>query len=466
MDPLLTSLRQGGIELLGIGLVLAMVVVLRITLPEGKKALVRGPLVLLALHIVAYVAQRVVPSGWARVFEVASLTLLLAAIARAGVLLLIDVALRKRGIPKIIRDIAQTVAFAAVAIVVLRAMGMDPGSLLTTSALLTAVIGLSLQETLGNLFAGLAIQMQRPFEVGDWIQFDPDPKLIGRVLEINWRATRVLTLDEIEVIVPNGSLAKAPIRNYSKPTRVSRRSVYVLGPYDQPPHKVHDTVLAAMREIPGVLESPAPDILTNGFHESGVEYWIRYYIDAFPRRDVIDGAVRDRVWYALRRAGIIIPLPQRTVHMREVSEATQAAADQRSIALRDRALRSVDFLDALPDGEHRRLAALTEQRSYAAGEIVVQEGDQIDDLFIVERGQVVVMLDRPGEEHDVVIARLGPGKFFGEIEFITGERRYATVKAVTACDLLVVGHQALQEILQRSPALATLPSARRQETSR
>jgi small-conductance mechanosensitive channel/CRP-like cAMP-binding protein len=455
VDPLIATLRQGGAELIGVALVLLLAVVLRLTLPEQDRRLVRGPLILLALHGVAYGAQHALPEGVvARAFEVVALALLLAALARAGVLLVIEVMLRQRAIPKIIRDIVQAVVFAAVAIIVLRAIGMDPGSLLTTSALLTAVIGLSLQETLGNLFAGLAIQAQRLFEVGDWVQFDPDPKLIGRVLEINWRATKLLTLDEVEVIVPNGTLAKAPIRNYSKPTTVSRRSVFVHCAYDEPPHRVHQTILAALREVPGVLDVPAPSIVTNTFADSGVEYWVRYYITAFQRRDVIDGAVRDRVWYALRRAGVIIPYPQRTVHMREVSEATRVAAEERSIAARDRALRNVDFLDALPDGEHRRLAAMTEQRSYAAGEVIVHEGDLVDDLFIVERGEVVVMLDRPGEEHDVEIARLGPGKFFGEIEFITGGTRFATVKAVMACDLLIVGHDALREVLQRSPALA------------
>ena len=90
---------------------------------------------------------------------------------------------------------------------------------------MTAVIGLSLQETLGNLVAGLAIQIQRPFDVGDWVQLEPDPKRIGRVVEINWRATKVITLEQVEVIVPNGMLAKAPIVNYSKPSPVVRRSL-------------------------------------------------------------------------------------------------------------------------------------------------------------------------------------------------------------------------------------------------
>ena len=106
--------------------------------------------------------------------------------------------------------------------------------------------------------------MQRPFDVGDWVQFDGDSKRIGRVVEINWRATKVMTLDETEVIVPNGMLAKAPIVNFSKPTKLSRRSVHVNVAYDVPPRRVHDAILEAIKDTPGVLATPAPSVLTSG----------------------------------------------------------------------------------------------------------------------------------------------------------------------------------------------------------
>src|SRR5690606_13193402 len=157
------------------------------------------------------------------------------------------------------------VFYAAVALVVLRAAGVELGSLLTTSALLTAVIGLSLQDTLGNLFAGLAIQAQQPFEVGDWIQHDPtDQETMGRVVEINWRATRVLTVDNVEVTIPNGALARASIRNFSRPTAEVRRSVTITVAAHVPPNEVHRLFAEAVAGTPGVLSHPAPDVQTLG----------------------------------------------------------------------------------------------------------------------------------------------------------------------------------------------------------
>src|SRR5262249_22593961 len=212
MGEVLSGGRWLGVasEGLGVAVAIALLLALRLTLPAAERGRLGLPATTLALHLVAYAGIVLSAAGTdaRRVLKPISLLFLLASIARSAVLLFVDVAGQrlKRPLPKISRDIAQGLAYGAVGMLALREAGVEPGSLLTTSALLTAVIGLSLQETLGNLFAGLAIELQHPFEIGDWIQFDADPKHIGRVVEINWRATRVMTLDEVELIVPNATL--------------------------------------------------------------------------------------------------------------------------------------------------------------------------------------------------------------------------------------------------------------------
>src|SRR5262249_19609877 len=161
-------------------------------------------------------------------------------------------------------------------------------------------------------------------QVGDWIQFDAELKHIGRVVEINWRATKLVTLDEVEISVPNATLAKAPITNFTQPTPVARRSVYVFAPYSVPPLQVHRIILDAIRDAPGLVAEPAPSVVTNQFGEYGIEYWVRYYTDQFDKRDRVDGGVRDRIWYALRRADVEIPYPHRTIEIHEVTEESSA----------------------------------------------------------------------------------------------------------------------------------------------
>ena len=246
------------------------------------------------------------------------------------------------------------------------------------------------------MVAGLAIQVQRPFDVDDWIQFDSEKTHIGRVIEINWRATKVITLDEVEVIVPNATLAKAPIVNFTKPTTTSRRSLYVYAPVDVPPHLVQRTILDALAGSFGVVAQPPPSVVTNAFVDGNVEYWIRIFTDQFHRRDVVDGTARDRVWYALRRIGVTpASSPNRAVHLQEVSSAARAR-EERDLEERERALRNVDFLAVLPDDQRRRLAATSTVRLYVDGEAIVKKGEASAEMFLVESGEVAVVVADAG----------------------------------------------------------------------
>jgi small-conductance mechanosensitive channel/CRP-like cAMP-binding protein len=445
-------------ETLGVVVAILLLVALRLTLPAPLRRLVRQPALFLILHLGARLLLQVLPEGAGaqRGVALAALVLLLASIGRSAVLLLLDVGLGQRlarPLPKIIRDIAQGLVYLAILFTALRTAGVEPGSILTTSALLTAVIALSLQETLGNMVAGLAIQMQRPFDVGDWIQFDGEAKHIGKVVEINWRATKICSLDDVEITVPNSTLAKAPIVNYTKPDLISRRSLYVQAPADVPPHKVHRAILDALVGSFGIVESPAPSVVTNAFVEGNVEYWIRFFTDQFDKRDGVDGAARDRVWYALTRAGIPPAFPNRNVALHEVSPESRAKDEARRVSVQERTLRNVDFLRALSAEQMARLAAESNMRLYAPGEPIVRQGDESAEMFIVESGEVVVLHERTNGRAEVELARLGPGKFFGEMALMTGEPRNATVRAATACTLIRVDHRALKLVLESAPEL-------------
>lgn len=453
--PDLSSLAN--MESVGIGLALALILLLVALSPARARQHARLPIVFLVLHVGATVLERTLaatPST--RTFlSFVSLLLLLASMGRSLVLLVLDVAIGRRFVrplPRIIRDITQGIVYLVVLLAALRSAGVEPGSILTTSALLTAAIALSLQETLGNMVAGLAIQVQRPFDEGDWIQFDTDPKHVGRVLEINWRATKVLTLDEVEVIVPNATLAKAPITNFTKPTKVSRRSLFVPVPASFPPHLVQSTILRALEGASGVLAEPAPTVVTNAFTDGNVEYWVRFFTGEFARRDGVDGGARDRVWYALSRAGLPLGAPGRAVHLHEVSHETRTREEEERTAVRARALANVDFLGVLPELHKGRLARESRLRMYVGGEVVVRQGETSGELFVVDDGEVVVVREQGREATE--LARLGRGQFFGEMALMTGEPRAATVRAEGPCTLLVIDRTQLRAVLEASPEAA------------
>jgi small-conductance mechanosensitive channel/CRP-like cAMP-binding protein len=438
-------------------------------LPQGQRVRARQGAVLLVFAILCVAVERTTFAGEPapRGLVFASAFFLLASIGRSLVVLLIEVRAARRTArpaPRIFRDLSTAMVYLAVALLALRAIDVEPGSILTTSALLTAVVGLAMQDTLGNLVSGLALQLQRPFDVGDWVEIDGGQQA-GRIAEVTWRATTIMTLDHVEVILPNANLAKAAIRNYSRPSPVARRRVIVNASYASAPAIVHEVLIGSVAEVPGVLASPKPGARTRSFGESAIEYEVLFYIDDFERALVIEGAVHDRIYYAFARTGIEMPFPTRTlIQSPQDAGARREATRQRCAA----AIGWLPLLQPLPLDAREVLAARASLKTYGPGEAVVRKGDASLELFLIERGAVAVELPRDGGGA-AELARLGPGQCFGEMGLLTGESRSATVRAVTLCDTVVIDRESFHQVLGAHPEvvdrLGNLLAARQAEIS-
>lgn len=434
---------------------LAALAVLGLTLPRQRRRLWMWPFALVLFSLLPFVIALLFPdSATAPTIAVLAARFFLLASLLQSVLLVLVVAVWERigrPIPRIFLDLLRWAVSAAALIAILYEAGLHAESLFTGSAVVTAVLGFALRDTLGNVFAGLAIHAEHPFELGDWIQYDANAAHIGRVVEINWRATKVLTLDEAFVIIPNGQLAQASIRNFTKPDPWSRRSVYVITPYDVPPQRVQRIILDAVRGSFGVLEQPAPSVVTNDFKDRGVEHWVRFFTTEFDKRDRVDGMVRDRIWYALAREGIEIPVATHAVRLVQLPAPAVEPADA-AVARREHGLRGVGVLRPLDAGQIRRLAERTRERTFAAGEQVVHEGDPGTSLFVVLSGRVAVTA-RGTAGPGPLIAELGPGEYFGEMSLLTGAPRLATVTAVAETRLVEVCKEAFAALVAASPGL-------------
>ena len=443
----------------GVGIIVALTLLAAefLALPKVQWPKIRLSIWLFVGYILMVLVAGIVPESWVgreRV-QLAALALLLGCIGRSLFLIVMDGILEHRmskPIPKIFRDLTQSIIYLAVGFFTLSAAGVEPGSLLTTSALLTAVIGLSLQETLGNMFAGLALQAQRPFQLGDWIQIENDKHLTGKVIEVNWRSTKILTDEQLTIVIPNGLLAKSSIRNYSKPSNAVRRSVRVLCPYDVSPGEVRRVILGSLKELHGVLARPVPEVITEEFADSGITYWVRYYTKAFGDRYQIDGSVRDRIWYALQRASITIPYPIRVSYAHEINEAFRVKESKTLLEKIIEVLRNVDIFSELSSTDFEDLAGQTEERYFGTGEVIVTEDDSGDELFVVTQGEVSVKVKR-SDGSLVEVARLKEGDFFGEMSLMTGETRKASVIAIQESQLTVVCSKFFKTILDRRPEL-------------
>ncbi len=424
-------------------------------LPRQRRWLTVWPLVLLLLAPLPFLAGLLFPESLeapARALDGCRFFLLASLLQ--SVLLILAVGIWERFArpwPRIFLDVFRWVLFAAALVAVLYESGVNAGNLFTGSALVTAALGFALKDTLGNVFSGLAIHAEHPFEVGDWIQYDQNTAHIGRVVEINWRATKVITLDEAYVIIPNGQLAQASIRNFTKPEPWSRRSLYVITPYDVPPQRVQAIILNAIKGSFGVLEHPAPSVVTNDFKERGIEHWVRLFTTEFDKRDRVDGMARDRIWYALARHGIEIPVATHAIRLTPLPpplpEPAEAAVERRCDCLE-----RVGLLEPLGPDLVRRLATENTDQVYAAGEQVIRQGAAGDSLFVIMRGSVEVTA-REGDRPPVKLAVLGPGDYFGEMSLMTGAPRVATITTLEETRLLEVGKESFRAILAAHPDL-------------
>jgi len=290
--------------------------ILRRLLPRGRRHRGGGAVLFLGVSVVLS-ASAILLGGMAGaslgtlVQVVSVLTLGIGLVAIAG-LVVFDLVLARVGVdvPSILRDLLLVSVAVALVMGFLRLAGLDLFSLVTTSAVLTAVIGLALQSTIANVFGGLGLQLDRTLGRGEWIEVG---SRVGRILEIGWRSTRIVTKDGDTVFVPNSELVAGEVLNFSRPTGAHRMTVRIGFDYRHPPGQVRGVLVAAVRDVPGVLEQPPPDCGPHDFGESAIVYGLRYWIADFEHDTVIDEEVRTRIWHAAQRAGLEIPYPIRTV---------------------------------------------------------------------------------------------------------------------------------------------------------
>jgi small-conductance mechanosensitive channel/CRP-like cAMP-binding protein len=302
------------------------------------------------------------------------------------------------------------------------------------------VVGFALQNTLGNLFAGLAIQIEKPFRVGEWVRI---ADIDGLVSEITWRAVKVRTKSGNFVVVPNNKLADDIIINYSEPTPETRIEVEVGVSYDNPPNLVKRVILDALKDDREVQAVRPPEVLLDKFDSSAINYRIRVWTTEFDADERIRDRMRVALYYAFRRRGIDIPFP-----MQVQIERPDTPVMPRNFSADEGILAQVSVFSSLGTEECAQLVRASNRSLFAAGEAIVRQGESGSSMFVVATGEVVVVLEPSGQE----VARTGPGGFFGEMSLLTGAPRNATVRATVDSELLEITGEAFRQFVLANPA--------------
>lgn len=413
------------------------------------------------------IARQIDSLGWRLASSLATLLAAIVGISLVDTLLIQRPWAPDKGpvLPKLARDVLRAgVVVAAALLVATRILDYPLPAVLVSSTVLSAVVGLALQDVLKNVFAGMALELEKPFSRGDWLLLEGQAV---EVLDTSWRSVRLRSNEGIEFFEPNSMLSTQRLVNYGSGTAPIGISFHVGLSYDAPPAQVRAALLRAARSLGEPPRGHPPRAFVDHFSESSIDYKLRVWTRDVASLSRFRDLVYSRIWYELRRSDLAVPYPVRTVELKRVRD------DQEQHRTRDREeyrlLSSLPLFAGLDRDVIERLAASVRRAPYDDGEILMREGEAGDSLFVVASGRVLI--SKSGRDlgtGEIQLASLGPGQFLGEMSLLTGDPRSATVRADGPCDVLVLTKRRLAPLLEERPELAEVLSeallARRAET--
>jgi small-conductance mechanosensitive channel/CRP-like cAMP-binding protein len=350
--------------------------------------------------------------------------------------------------PTLVRNIFSIVAFTALFLLIFSALfeNVDLGALFTTSAIFGVILGLALQDTLGNFFAGISLQADRPFQVGDVITVGAQ-KHTGVVEEITWRAVKIRTFQNHVIEINNTNAAKEPLEVCPR-GNLNARLIFFNTLYTDSPAKTIHVVREAVREADNVSQMITPIVRIRNLGDNGVDYEVKYWLEDYAKYNDTDALLRQRIWYAFRRAGLNFAFPTRTLHVERPRRDGMQDAKGGTILER---FSAVDIFAPLSVDETSMLAQAAVSHVFAPGETVIRAGDPGSSMFVVHSGRVCVQINDNGKLRTV--ATLNEGDFFGEMALFTGEPRTANVVALEETEVLEIGHKAMKGVFDTNPDL-------------
>ena len=442
------------------------------TLAPSQRVRVRRVVILFVVYLGCVALQHALDAAgvanWAKRMQVAAELLQAFTLVNIVGTVGFAVALPRLGVgfPMIASDLVVGVGYILATLGVLSGHGLDPSSVLATSAVISAVLAISLQSTLGNILGGVALQLDGSIHEGDWIQLENGKQ--GRVKQVRWRHTVVETRDWSTIIVPNMQLLSGNIMILGKRDGRAvpqRMWVWFNVDFRVAPTRVVQVVGDAVNGSPidGVASDPKPNVVCMDFTKQGSEsfatYAVRYWLTDLAADDPTNSRVRTRIYTALRRAGIPLAVPAQTMFLEVQDETRLERRTKRKVDERLESLKSVSLFRHLHEDELETLAAGMSHVIYTAGEVITRQGAVAHWLYVLTNGTAEVRTnvdpdgDGPEPVHAKTVATLHAPDFFGEMGLMTGEPRAADVIAMTDVDCFRLGKETFECVLLARPEI-------------
>jgi hypothetical protein len=306
-------------------------------------------------------------------------------------------------------------------------------------------LGLALQKTLGDLFSGIALSLEAPFRLGDWIELGDGT--LGEVVDLSWRATHLRGWDNATHIIPNARMAGEPIKNFHGENHPYAPWYFVKIPAEVDPRFATALLLDAAMRCENVLKIPNPLVRLADATSVPYSYMVWVHLRNYPAMFRAREELYRKIHRGLQQAGIDVA-PQ--VHELCTRRAKVTSGELPTIAL---ALKAIDFADALSDGELMQIAARSEYRYHDTGHVLLAEGAVSDAFYVIAGGLVDTAVRLPNGPRKSV-ETLGPGKHFGIDAMLTPEPSFLEYVAKTDVTLIHIDFDCVRQIVDARPELA------------
>jgi small-conductance mechanosensitive channel/CRP-like cAMP-binding protein len=347
---------------------------------------------------------------------------------------------------KLIQDLlAGLIYLSAVFAIIAYVFNLPIQGLLATSGVIAIILGLALQSTLSDVFSGIVLNLSRPYRPGDWISVDGGTD--GRVIEMNWRATHVLTGKRDMAIVPNSAIAKAKIVNASSPSGIHGMTVTIQIDRKATPGAGIKIIEQALLNCRLVLTRPAPSITVKSIAGTGTEFEIGFFAEDLTHSTKAQNELLDLIYRHVAAAGLDLVSLNQSPYLTPRTDTPLNAA-----ICPQRALELVEIFAALTPDERQSLAAKMKQKTFDTGEVLLEPGVVLQSLFILGTGVLSLTHVVAGDEIESM--RLGPGDHFGEIGLLSGAATAARVTALVPTTVYELTKVDLAPILEARATVA------------
>ena len=338
---------------------------------------------------------------------------------------------------------AAAIYTAAVLVVLISVLALPIGGLIATSGVLAIVLGLALQNTLADVFAGIAFGIEAPFNVGDRISVGD--KIEGTVVQMNWRSIRILTDGDDVAIVPNSVVAKSDIVNRSFPTRVRSAFIELSCPATSNPERVIDTLQQATLLCPSILSAPACSAVLTRLGSRESRYRVTFSVSDTEQLSTTKDLLFRHSMRQLYYSGLYFP------HTAQDIRAPDEGTGRPSHAVLP-LLQDMILFESLEAAHLAELASHVSPRSLEPGDVLFTQAGTGATLFIVVSGILQISQDTQFSGQQT-LGFIGAGDYIGEVSLLTGAPYAATATARTPCKLYALDCHVIKRLLAENSDL-------------